>query len=364
MIISDIIEYLPPRGKISLSLALRKNYIREYDKCFLSKHVTEICSTDSPKNYFLSPDSPIPSTVRLLNTFLFDGSLPIIHDKIKVLIFADCFDQVITPNILPNSIVVLILGKFFNQPLTVNGKPIIPRSVRHLNLGHSFNHPFDITGIPFVKLGFGKKFSQAVNKSVFPQSLTHLCFAYYKSEVEIPETVTHLEVHLNLINFTVPASVIDLVIGAPSASRKDVVPKSVTRLEIYSAIEKPVSYYIPHHITHLILAGHFNKPLEHNGKSIIPDSVIYLELPYYFNHPVIKSDGTSLIPESVVHLYLGHYFNYPIATKSLRTLRIGCRYTYDCPESIKKIIVPSCKRHISVHVYLCRECKKNEKIID
>jgi hypothetical protein len=170
----------------------------------------------------------------------------------------DCLPYGITeingfPNIntnLPNSIIYLIFGCSFNQPVDN-----LPCSITHLTFDYSFNQLVDNLPCSITHLTFGCSFNQPVDN--LPHSITHLTFDY----------------NFNHPVDNLPCSIIHLTFGYCFDHPVDNLPCLITHLIFSYRFNRTVDN-LPHSITHLKFGKHrslFDKSLEN-----LPSSIKYI----------------------------------------------------------------------------------------
>ena len=86
----------------------------------------------------------------------------------NTIVFPYWFNDLIGPNLLPQTLTHLTFGHGFNQPLN---KDVLPNSLTHLVFGDTYNHKFEPNVLPsnLIYLTFSKnsEYNQAFESNVF-----------------------------------------------------------------------------------------------------------------------------------------------------------------------------------------------------
>ena len=189
--------------------------------------------TSNPHHeYGPMPDTNHHKDVRLLRTHI----LPLNTNftgltDIKICDWHD--HPLLSPNILPDSVLHLSLGYGFQQVLEENQ---LPKNLLRLQFGDSFNCPLTANVLPktLIYLDLGQSFNMTMMPGVLPPSLAHLIFGN---------------------NFNQP-----LVVG--------VLPASLSSLTFGDDFNQPLENVLPTGLKSLSFGDHFNQPL-----LVLPDGL-------------------------------------------------------------------------------------------
>jgi hypothetical protein len=144
------------------------------------------------------PDSLIEVTFgAYFNQSIKCGVLP---SSLTRLEFGDYFTQSIEVGVLPSSLTQLTFGHKYNQPIAVG---VLPSSLTQVTFGHKFNQPIAVGVLPasLKQLKFGAEFDQPITEGVLPTGLCQLTFGdsfnQPLTEGVVPVSVEHLTLGRN-----------------------------------------------------------------------------------------------------------------------------------------------------------------------
>ena len=112
-----------------------------------------------------------------------------------------------------------------------------------------------------------------------------------------------------------------------STGKSSILPKSILYLELCFHFNQSVDN-LPSCLTHLKFGNSFNQPVDN-----LPNSLTYLEFGNYFNQPVYN------LPELLTVLVFGNNFNQPINKfpNSLKKIEIPKNYSHPLPDNVEVV---------------------------
>lgn len=308
----------------------------------------------------------IPNTIDILElgfmTVLNIGDIPY---GIKELILHS-YNDILTKNILPNSLTKLIFSDLCNFKININS---IPNSVKYLNLGSYNDTLTNILPSNLIHLELGDKFNQRIEVNILPQSLKYLKFGsnygkqllngvlpnnletlifhhnhgyiYPFLEGQLPNSLKHLEFpnYIRLMdNIVLPKNITFLKFGEKfkGGIKEGDIPKSVKTLIFgrkFNQLLRP--NIIPYGVEKIIFSWEFNQEL---NKDIIPNSVIDLTFENY-NQKLKIGD----IPNSVKNLKIGSNYKYPLTEGIIPSSVIRLYLPMSYSGELSKTIIPNVK---------------------
>lgn len=244
---------------------------------------------------------------------------------LKTLIFGTGFRHVIQPNVLPKTLKKLTF-KFgpLNQLVLTDY-----HDLTHLAFGYHSHHPYNVKSCLFDKLPHnlkylktGARFNHKFTQDYLPNKLTHLVLSNDFNQIidkdVLPKTLTHLTLGNNY------SEIIDV----------GVLPKSLTHLTFGAFYNKNVKPKSLHQgLTHLTFGHDFNKKLD---QTQLPDTIVQLKfgksfqihnLQYYPKNLLELSFKTCLKKEHCIQLrHCNHHMIYTTWRKNIKIHFGHCFY--------------------------------------
>ena len=227
------------------------------------------------------------------------GTLPI---NLVELIFDQhsSFNQSLGPGILPNSLKTLILGRSFNQSLT------LPPNLEYLTLGDSFNQPISFESTNLIELETGIDFNQPLSRA--PIELTP------GSEGRDPTELT--------------------------LCQEGNLPRTLKKLKLGEKWNHPLESSLPDNLEYIEFGKYFNQKLI---PGILPRKNLRdLIFGYSFNQPITAG----ILPVTLRRLVFGFTFNQPfvpkIITPNIHSLTFGPGFT----ELLTQEMLPKSLTHL------------------
>ena len=314
---------------------------------------------------------------------------------------------------IPSSITYVTFAYGFNQPVNH-----LPSSIIHLSFGHDFNQPVEHLPNSIKHLEFKYRFNQLIKYLPHKIVTLTISGGFNKPLPPLPSSLTSLRLKcpkLNHVIDSLPPSLAELAIRrskSPPSQPLNSLPPTIKRLtlegnfqeldhiplglqclKVFGATKAPkVPYSIPKYeytgfqdvtdnlplyvtylkfsdnqiklvkinnlpssITHLIISGKFNEPIDD-----LPTSLTHLTLSGSFNQPVDH------LPTSMTHLnFLGPSFNQPVDHLPPHITHLQFEVGFDqnidhLPDSIQNLSLGLCySRHMHglpsslTHLTLC-----------
>jgi hypothetical protein len=209
----------------------------------------------------------------------FDHPFPpgVLPQGLKTLKFSKYarYNQIFGQKSLPPNLEQLVLGNCYNKCFDKN---ILPETLTTLQLGYEYNQPFTEGLLPagLTKLVFGEKFNQTLSNNLLQCNLKIL---------HLGEAFNHI-----IDKNTLPRNLVELKFG------HNFNPSGLQLFEpgIFPPTLKSLSF-----------GFYFNQPI---GQNVLPNGLIELRFKSLFNQPLDKDT----LPHTIEKLYFGDHFDQPI----------------------------------------------------
>ncbi|KYR02030.1 hypothetical protein DLAC_00826 [Tieghemostelium lacteum] len=228
------------------------------------------------------------------------GSLP---QGLEKLVFSDCWNFPISPGTLPVELRELYFGENFNQELSIG---VLPQNLEILELGGQFNHPLVQGCLPesLRQLDLSDQFAQDIKVGDLPTQLESLSFgSAFDNHIEpgsIPRSIQILSFpngfDCRLESGSIPDTVQEISFGIRFNQPLDpgVLPQSLQILRFGDHFNQPLPLHsIPNNIVDLTFGEYFNQILEP-----LPNSLCHLTLSKSFKSQNLKPN--SIPPHTIV----------------------------------------------------------------
>jgi hypothetical protein len=160
--------------------------------------------------------------------------------------FANHFNQIITKNMLPNTLKYLTFGKHFNRKIR---KDTLPNGLLSLTFGNDYCHEPVRGSLPTTlqHLIFGDQFGGRIMKGILPDGLLSLTFGL---------------LFINPIH-ELPSSLINLTFGENfnQPIGYNVLPLTLKKLVFGANFNQPIEEILPESLEILVLGNDFNQPI-------------------------------------------------------------------------------------------------------
>jgi hypothetical protein len=240
------------------------------------KNETIDCSKHYDKNILESKIIKITNVVDLiiLNNF----------ENLKELTFGLYHNQIISANVLPNSLQTLTFGGWYDKTIDVN---VLPNSLQTLTFGCNYNQTIGVNVLPnsLQTLTFGFSHNQAIGVNVLPNLLQTLTFGYYYNQA----------IGVNVL----PNSLQTLTFGYNynQATGVNVLPNSLHTLTFGYNYNQAIGVNVlPNLLQTLTFNCNYNKTIDVN---VLPNSlrVIYFNL-YNLHRHYYREYKNHIVPQA------------------------------------------------------------------
>jgi hypothetical protein len=174
--------------------------LKYYDKNILESKIIKITNVD---------DLIILNNFENLKELTFDFyynqiiSANVLPNSLQALTFNYYYNQIIGVNVLPNSLQTLTFNDYYNQIIDVN---VLPNSLHTLTFGGYYNQIIGVNVLPnsLHTLTFGFKYNQKISINVLPNSLQVIYFNLHGSLYNDEKCKNHIipQAFQNIIKYT------------------------------------------------------------------------------------------------------------------------------------------------------------------